>query len=101
MTEGSASLTGSGDLAGSYFDLSHAPINYYYGYQVGVTANNVNGNYGNGGWFYGTGTLVDAVSQTTAELTDFQGSLAFDLSCCPQYIIERTWTATDNYGNEI
>ncbi|MFK7757188.1 MAG: T9SS type A sorting domain-containing protein [Flavobacteriales bacterium] len=99
MTEGSATLTGSGDLAGSFFNLSHAPINYFYGYQVGVAANNVNGEYGNGGWFTGEGILVDAATQTSVELEGFQGDFAFGADCCPQYSIERTWTATDCSGN--
>ncbi|MFK7756394.1 MAG: T9SS type A sorting domain-containing protein [Flavobacteriales bacterium] len=99
MTEGAATLTGSGDLAGTEFELLHAPVNNYYGYQVGVAANNVNGSYGNGGWFTGTGTLVDAVTQSTIELEGFQGDFAFRAECCPQYTVERTWTATDCTGN--
>ncbi len=101
MQAGNASLTGAGDLSGSLFDLSHAPANSYYAYQVGNGANNVNGNYGNGGWFNGTGLLVDAATQSEVELNGFQGDFAFDADCCPQYSIERTWTATDCAGNSV
>jgi hypothetical protein len=101
MQAGNASLTGAGDLSGSFFDLSHAPANSYYAYQVGNGANNVNGNYGNGGWFNGTGLLVDAATQSEVELSGFQGDFAFDADCCPQYSIERTWTATDCAGNSV
>ncbi len=99
MTAGSATLTGAGDLAGSFFTLTHAPINFYYGYQVGVGANNVDNEYGNGGWFYGTGLLIDSSTQTQVELEGFQGDFAFDADCCPQYIIERSWYAVDCTGN--
>ena len=101
MQAGNASLTGAGDLEGSFFELGHAPSNLYYGYQVGLGANNVNGNYGNGGWFTGTGLLVDAATQTEVEIEGFQGDFAFDADCCPQYSIERTWTATDCAGNSV
>ncbi len=101
MQAGNASLTGAGDLLGSLFQLSHAPANSYYAYQVGNGANNVNGNYGNGGWFNGTGLLVDAATQSEVELNGFQGDFAFDADCCPQYSIERTWTATDCAGNSV
>ena len=99
MQAGNATLTGAGDLEGSLFNLVHAPINDYYGYQVGNGANNVNSNYGNGGWFTGTGLLVDAATETQVELSDFQGDFAFDADCCPQYTIERTWYAMDCSGN--
>ena len=99
MQAGNATLTGAGDLEGSLFNLVHAPINYYYGYQVGNGANNVNSNYGNGGWFTGSGLLVDAATETQVEVNNFQGDFAFDADCCPQYTIERTWYAMDCTGN--
>ena len=94
----SATLTGTGDYAGSLIELSHAPSNFFYGYQVGVAANNVNGNYGNGGWFYYDGTLVVNGIET---LVSGAGDFAFDADCCPQYEIVRTWTATDCSGNSV
>ena len=98
---GNATLTGDGDLEGSFFELSHAPVNEYYAYQVGNGANNVNDNYGNGGWFYGSGLLIDAATESQIELEGFQGDFAFDADCCPQYSLERTWTATDCAGNTV
>jgi hypothetical protein len=94
----SASMTGTGDYAGSFLSISHAPSNYYYGYQVGVAANNVNGNYGNGGWFYYEGILVE--DGVTTEV-DGAGDFAFDADCCPRYEIVRTWCAEDCSGNEV
>jgi hypothetical protein len=87
-----ASLTGWGDLEGSTLGLAHAPSNLYYGYQVGTGANNVNLNYGGGGWFTYSGNLN---GQSVAGSGDF----AFDHDCCPRYQIARTWTATDCAGN--
>ncbi|MFT6727746.1 MAG: hypothetical protein ACJAV7_002203, partial [Flavobacteriales bacterium] len=95
----SSALTGWGDFAGSMLNLSHAPSNYFYGYQVGVAANNVNGNYGSGGWFYYNGLFVDSSNQFQSEV-DGAGDFAFEHDCCPQYWLERTWCATDCSGNE-
>lgn len=93
-----ATLTGTGGYAGSVLTLTHAPSSYYYGFQVGVGASNVNGEYGAGGWFYYEGTMViDGVAEEVTGTGDF----AFDLDCCPDYWIERTWCATDCSGNEV
>lgn len=92
MTAGSATLVGWGDYAGSELDLTHAPSNYYYGYQVGHAANNVNNQDGNGGWFTYNGIFNQASVSGS-------GDFAYDMDCCPQYSIERTWTATDCTGN--
>ncbi len=94
-----ASLTGTGDFAGSFLGLSHAPSNFFYGYQVGVAANNVNGNYGNGGWFYYEGSIVEPGLEPYE--VSGAGDFAFDADCCPTYEIVRTWTATDCSGNSI
>jgi large repetitive protein len=94
MTAGSASLEGWGDYDGSFLNLTHAPSNYYYGYQVGTAANNVNDQYGNGGWFTYNGIFNEANVSGS-------GDFAFDMDCCPQYSIERTWTAEDCTGNSV
>ncbi|NQX90854.1 MAG: T9SS type A sorting domain-containing protein, partial [Flavobacteriales bacterium] len=89
-----ATLTGWGDNDGNTITLAHAPSSFFYGYQVGVAANNVNGEYGSGGWFTFDG-IVDGVEVSGS------GDFAFDHDCCPQYEIERTWTATDCSGNTV
>lgn len=91
MSSGSQ-LVGWGDYAGSVLDLEHAPDNLFYGFQVGAGANNVNLNYGMGGWFSYDG-VFNGVE------VDGTGDFAFDFDCCPQYEIERVWTATDCSGN--
>ncbi|MDG2245781.1 MAG: T9SS type A sorting domain-containing protein [Flavobacteriales bacterium] len=88
-----ATLTGWGDFDGATLNISHAPSNYYYGYQVGTAANNVNVNYGGGGWFTYSGIFNDMEVSGS-------GDFAFDHDCCPQYSIERTWCAVDCSGNE-
>jgi hypothetical protein len=100
MTENQATMTGWGDFSGSTLTLSHAPSNYYYGYQVGVGANNVNGEYGSGGWFYYEGYFLDASTGYYGEVEGAAGDFAFDHDCCPQYWVERTWCAIDCSGNE-
>ena len=87
-----ATLTGWGDYVGSSLNLVHAPVNNFYGFQLGEGANNVNLNYGIGGWFLYDGTF-------NGQSVEGSGDFAFDLDCCPQYQIERTWTATDCSGN--
>lgn len=94
VSAGNATLTGTGIYEGDVLELSHAPANYYYAFQVGVGANNTTANYGGGGWFYYDGT-VDGMEVSGA------GDFAFDLDCCPQYEILRTWTATDCSGNSV
>jgi hypothetical protein len=92
MTPG-ATLTGFGDYEGSVLTLAHMPSNFFYGYQVGLGANNVNDNYGGGGWFTYSG-IFNGQQVTGA------GDFAFDHDCCPQYEIQRTWCASDCAGNE-
>lgn len=91
MTSG-AQLIGWGDLEGSTLAIEHAPSNLYFGYQVGIGANNVNLNYGSGGWFTYSGNLGEVAVQGS-------GDFAFDHDCCPRYQVERTWSATDCAGN--
>src|SRR5690606_39920936 len=55
-----ATLTGTGDLAGSSFDLSHAPASQYFGFQVGIAANNFSAGYGMGGWFHYAGNFQNS-----------------------------------------
>jgi uncharacterized repeat protein (TIGR01451 family) len=99
MDNENATLTGWGDFEGSFLELEHAPSNYFYGYQVGIAANNVNEAYGSGGWLTYEGLFQDA--ETGYEgIVSSAGDLAFDHDCCPQYEIEWTWTATDCAGNE-
>ena len=54
----SSSITGAGSLAGTHLELTHQPMNEYFGFQFGEGANNKNGNFGFSGWFYYDGTLV-------------------------------------------
>jgi hypothetical protein len=89
----SGSMTGFGDLAGVSLELSHQPANHYFGFQVGVAANNMNNNYGYSGWLMWSGT-VDG-----AELMG-SGDLFGDLDCCLPYELERTYVASDCTGNE-
>jgi hypothetical protein len=96
LTAGQATLTGWGDYEGSLLNLTHAPGNLYYAYQVGIGANNRNLEYGHGGWFFANGTIAYEGENTQVSLS---GDFGFDADCCPQWSVTRTWTATDCAGN--
>lgn len=51
LADGFATLTGTGTLEGSYLHLHHKPADYFYGFQLGLAANNKNLNEGFSGWF--------------------------------------------------
>lgn len=94
-----ATLTGTGDYAGSLLTLNHAPSNHFYGFQVGIAANNRDDQYGIGGWFTYSGQFMDANTQYNSTVGG-AGDFAFDGNCCAANDIERTWVAVDNCGNE-
>jgi hypothetical protein len=96
-------LVGFGAYANSGLSLKHAPANGYFGFQLGVGANNYNAAYGFGGWFTYSGTFkVNNVpyGNSTGYITG-AGDFAFELDCCPDYQIIRTYTATDCTGNSV
>lgn len=93
IMQAGASLSGWGANEGSTLMLNHAPSSLYYGYQVGLAADNVNVNYGSGGWFTYSG------SYNGQDVTG-SGDFAFEHDCCPDYSIERTWCAVDCSGNK-
>jgi hypothetical protein len=95
-----SNMTGTGDFIGSYLNITHAPSGLYYGYQVGNASNNVNEEYGSGGWFTYDGNFIDASQQLNVDASG-AGDLAFDHDCCPQYEVVWTWTATDCAGNQV
>ena len=47
----------SGDFEGSLLQVNHAPSNGYFGFQVGLGANDHNCEYGLGGWFAWEGQI--------------------------------------------
>lgn len=98
-----AELTGFGDYAGSALNLSHAPSNNYFGFQLGDGANNYNGaDNGFGGWFTYSGTfIVNSATNVQNTMVTGAGDFAFELDCCPDYQIVRCWTAFDCSGNEV
>jgi len=90
-----AELTGFGAYAGSLLNLTHAPSNNYFGFQLGDGANNYNAaDNGFGGWFNYSGNFNGASISGA-------GDFAFELDCCPDYWIVRQWTATDCSGNSV
>ena len=94
-------MIGFGDYAGSALNLVHAPANNYFGYQLGDGANNYNGaDNGFGGWFSYNGVFHTSPNAPLNAMTG-AGDFAFELDCCPDYTIERQWTAIDCSGNAV
>ena len=67
-------LNGTGDFEGSNLQLNHAPSNGYFGFQVGLGANDHNCDFGLGGWFGWEG-VIDGV-----EVSGALGDVIVDLS---------------------
>ncbi|MBL0314964.1 MAG: hypothetical protein IPP69_03985 [Flavobacteriales bacterium] len=87
-----STLTGTGLLSGSVLTLTHAPADYYYGFQLGQAANNRNAEYGISGWFDYSGT-VNGVFESG------HGDVNAETNCCPEQMITRTWRVIDCAGN--
>jgi hypothetical protein len=92
--DATSSATGLGDLAGSSLQFTHAPITYYYGFQIGERANNRNTDYGMSGWMLYSGIV-------NGEMVSGHGDFFASNDCCQSQTIERTWTATDCAGNTV
>lgn len=93
-----ADVIGYGSYAGSSLNLSHAPSNKYFGFQLGDGANNLTPGNGLGGWFSWTGALIIPGQQVRYSGA---GDFAFNLDCCPDYQIIRCWSASDCSGNDV
>ena len=86
-------LVGALDFSGSSLTLSHAPLDFMYGFQLGWAANNRNAEYGMSGWFM----YIGEVNGTQIE---GMGDVIVENNCCPDHEIARTWTITDCAGNQ-
>ena len=69
-------LQGTGDFEGSLLQLNHAPSNGYFGFQVGLGANDHNCEYGLGGWFAWEGQING--TEVNGALGDLITNLAFE-----------------------
>lgn len=99
ILQSGANMTGYGAFAGSSLSLAHAPVNEYFGYQLGTGANNYNGaENGFGGWFTYSGTFRPNQEVALSNVSG-AGDVCVELDCCPRYEIHRQWIATDCAGN--
>jgi hypothetical protein len=88
----SSVLIGAGVFEGDVLNLSHAPANFYYGFQLGFGANNRNAEFGMSGWLFYAGEI-------NGIWYEGPGDIMTENNCCPLQEITRTWTATDCAGN--
>jgi hypothetical protein len=99
ILQSGATMTGWGAFEGSSLSLSHAPVNEYFGYQLGTGANNYNAaEEGFGGWFNYNGTFRPTAGAALSNVSG-AGDVCVERDCCPRYEIRRQWTATDCAGN--
>ena len=56
LAEGQSTFIGEGDYAGEVLNLTHAPSDYSYGFQVGFGANVKDGSFGISGWWNFSGS---------------------------------------------
>ena len=90
-------MLGTGIYAGSELSLTHQPMNYYYGLQIGQGANNQNEHYGASAWFYWSGQLVvDGVSQG---FLGSSGDIMLDMDCTLPWTAEYDYFISDACGN--
>lgn len=98
-------LYGAGLLKGTEINISHAPLNNYYYYEVGVgtTANDIRS--GGNGWFYTEGNLVVNSEGTDApvitETSNVQGGFKHVFTDIYAELYLRTYTIIDEDGNEF
>ena len=90
-------LSGTGAYAGGEFTLGHQPANAFFGFQVGLGANNKNDGYGatvgsNGrdSWWWMARTWEPLPAATFV-----------DLDCCLPWQVEHDYVAQDDCGNAI
>jgi len=94
-----ATMIGWGAFAGSSLTMAHAPVNQYFGYQLGAGANNYNAaEEGFGGWFTYSGTFRPTQNAALSNVAG-AGDVCVERDCCPRYEIHRQWIATDCAGN--
>jgi hypothetical protein len=97
VQEGSHAV-GYGHLEGSMLNFFHTPVNFYYGFQEGVGANNTSEGFGLGGWVTYTGTYINSATGQNMAVGG-SGDIVGESEACPSPQYELTHTATDDCGN--
>lgn len=92
MNGNNSRLIGMGAFEGNELNLTHAPADSTFGFQLGMHANNHSEGFGLGGWFFYEGVFA-------GEAVSGHGDVFTIHYCCEEHQIVRTWTATDCAGN--
>lgn len=100
LADGFSTLTGAGDFAGDVLYIYHMPANYYFGFQVGLAANNKNANYGLSGWFTYDGFVGGESVEGHGDINvDASCEPVFDNDCVHNTSFTHFYRATDACGN--
>jgi hypothetical protein len=91
-------MIGWGSHAGSLLNITHAPSNNYFAFQIGDGANNYNDDYGAGSWFNYNGIFLYNGEPVSSGPANGTGGFVFRVDNYPNPIT-RTWNATDCAGN--
>ena len=86
-------LIGIDGYGGSELALRHQPANSFFGFQIGVGANQQNAEFGMSGWFFWEGHFL-------GQNVTGSGDFFCDLDCTLPWGIQHCCTAVDDCGNE-
>jgi hypothetical protein len=101
MEGGFSTLTGAGALEGTELYLSHMPASHYFGFQIGVGANNKNCEFGMSGWFSYEGFHgADHISGHGDVNVDLQCSPNLESNCIHNTSFTYLYRAIDGCGNQ-
>lgn len=98
---GDSYAVGWGDMEGSSLAFTHAPASYFYGFQVGLGANNNSAEYGCGGWFNYSGSIVDNATEFSYNTgaVALAGDVTFNMIPEAISVVQSEFIALDACGN--
>ncbi|MFM9005294.1 MAG: hypothetical protein ACKOSR_07295, partial [Flavobacteriales bacterium] len=103
LANGFSTAIGAGAFAGNVLYLNHMPANYFFGFQVGVGANNKNCNNGMSGWFtyngYFNGQAINGHGDLNVDVQCIESPVVGLLQSQCNFCVSYFYRAVDNCGN--